>query len=441
MLTLRPRPGRCLQHHRSSAPPSARSWPHEPRATTTRSIARRQKAEGYFRFRNYRIDASFTGITDKPTYEDARAIAEHGHRAVRVSGDVDRVELVYTEFISLGTQRVAVAPLPARSRPTDDDRADGRGRQPAPTAPASSSSRRAEAVLEALLPRYVEARLFSALLEAAASEHASRQRAMKSATDNAEELIIKLTRKMNRARQDAITTEIMEIVGGAEALAADKGDPRTCCSTTSTDPSRPLTRPPRPQPTADALHEHTSTIDDDRHDPTETQQLKDGRIVAIAGPVVDVEFPPDSLPEINHALEFTINVDGEDDRSSRPRSPSRSATAGSAPSPSSRPTACTRGTAVRNLGRGISGAGRRRHARPRVQRDRRAARRRRSTIEVKTSAGRSTARRPTSTPRAQGGSCSRPASRSSTCSPPTCRAARSACSAAPAWARPCSSPR
>jgi F-type H+-transporting ATPase subunit gamma len=80
-------------------------------------------------------------------------------------------------------------------------------------------------VLESLLPRYVESRLFSALLDAAASEHANRQRAMKSATDNAEELIIKLQRKMNQARQDAITTEIMEIISGAEALSADKGDP------------------------------------------------------------------------------------------------------------------------------------------------------------------------------------------------------------------------
>lgn len=70
-----------------------------------------------------------------------------------------------------------------------------------------------------LVPRYVEARLYSALLDASASEHAARQRAMKAATDNAEDLIISLSRAMNRARQDAITTEIMEIVGGAEALA------------------------------------------------------------------------------------------------------------------------------------------------------------------------------------------------------------------------------
>jgi F-type H+-transporting ATPase subunit gamma len=79
--------------------------------------------------------------------------------------------------------------------------------------------------LNELLPRYVEARIYSALLDAAASEHAARQRAMKSATDNAQELIVSLTRVMNRARQDAITSEIMEIVGGAEALTQDKGSP------------------------------------------------------------------------------------------------------------------------------------------------------------------------------------------------------------------------
>ena len=83
----------------------------------------------------------------------------------------------------------------------------------------------AGSVLETLLPRYVESRLFAAMLDAAASELASRQRAMKSATDNAQELIVKLTRRMNQVRQDAITTEIMEIIGGAEALAEDRGSP------------------------------------------------------------------------------------------------------------------------------------------------------------------------------------------------------------------------
>jgi F-type H+-transporting ATPase subunit gamma len=77
-------------------------------------------------------------------------------------------------------------------------------------------------ILERLLPRYVEARLFAALLEASASQHAAQQRAMKAATDNAEDLIVSLSRVMNRARQDAITTEIMEIVGGAEALRQSK---------------------------------------------------------------------------------------------------------------------------------------------------------------------------------------------------------------------------
>ena len=81
-----------------------------------------------------------------------------------------------------------------------------------------------EGVLTDLLPRYVEARLFAALLDAAASEHANRQRAMKAATDNAEELMGKLSREMNRARQESITTEIMEIVGGAEALGSDSDD-------------------------------------------------------------------------------------------------------------------------------------------------------------------------------------------------------------------------
>ncbi len=79
-----------------------------------------------------------------------------------------------------------------------------------------------DAILDSLLPRYVEARIYAALLNAAASEQAARQRAMKAATDNAEDLIISLSRIMNRARQDAITTEIMEIVGGAEALKTDE---------------------------------------------------------------------------------------------------------------------------------------------------------------------------------------------------------------------------
>jgi len=171
-----------------------------------------RKAEGYFRFRNYRVDHSFAGMTDKPTYEDARKMAD----AVvgLFEGDCDVIDLVYTQFVSMGTQRVVVR----RFLPLNTDASSG------PTA-AFEFDPSAAAVLAALLPRYVESRLFSALLDSAASEHASRQRAMKAATDNAEDLITRLSRKMNQARQDAITTEIMEIISGAEALSADKGEP------------------------------------------------------------------------------------------------------------------------------------------------------------------------------------------------------------------------
>ncbi len=175
-----------------------------------------KKAEGYFRFRGYRIDASFNGMSDRPTFDDARRVADEVSELF-VSGVVDQVELVYTRFLSLASQRVAVRrflPLQTRERETGGEALAGFEFEPSP-----------EGVLANLLPRYVEARLFAALLDAAASEHAARQRAMKAATDNAEELITKLSREMNRARQDAITTEIMEIVGGAEALRADKGAP------------------------------------------------------------------------------------------------------------------------------------------------------------------------------------------------------------------------
>ena len=173
-----------------------------------------RKGRDYFRFRNYRIDASFEGMSDTPRYADARRLSEEVSGRF-IAGDVDQVILVYMEFISLGSQRVAVRRfLPLAT--IEEIAALGGGSAEARAAFEFEPS--PSGVLEVLLPRYVESRLFSALLDAAASEHANRQRAMKAATDNAEELITKLTRMMNRARQDAITTEIMEIVGGAEAL-------------------------------------------------------------------------------------------------------------------------------------------------------------------------------------------------------------------------------
>jgi F-type H+-transporting ATPase subunit gamma len=179
-----------------------------------------RKAESYFRFRGYTLGQGFAGFSDNPTYEDAKRIGQHVVE-LYANGDVDRVELVYTRFVSAGNQEVVLRPLVPLSAETvagGDGKAgsgDGSGGdyefEPDPTA-----------ILESLLPRYVEARLYAALLNAAASEHAFRQRAMKSATDNADELIKNLSITMNRARQDSITTEIMEIVGGAEALGSGK---------------------------------------------------------------------------------------------------------------------------------------------------------------------------------------------------------------------------
>jgi len=174
----------------------------------------------YFAFRNYNIDSSFGGFTDNPTFEDAREVAQRV-RQLFDGDDVDQVELIYTEFVSLGTQRAVVRrflPLEPVAVMAEEGGGD------AAALAGFSFEPSAGGVLADLLPRYVEARLFTALLDAAASEHANRQRAMKAATDNAEELIVKLSRAMNRARQEAITTEIMEIVGGAEALGGDSDD-------------------------------------------------------------------------------------------------------------------------------------------------------------------------------------------------------------------------
>ena len=175
-----------------------------------------RKAEGYLRFRDYKLGQSFNGFSDSPAHTDAIAIGQYVVDLF-VSGQVDKVELVYTRFISAGSQEVVLRPLV----PLDNEVVAG-----APVGPPADYEFEPDptTILNHLLPRYVEARIYAALLNAAASEHAFRQRAMKSATDNAEELIKNLSRIMNRARQDSITTEIMEIVGGAEALSSGDKD-------------------------------------------------------------------------------------------------------------------------------------------------------------------------------------------------------------------------
>jgi len=178
-----------------------------------------RKVEGYFRFRGYRIDATFSGFSDNPTYADARRIAATVI-AMYERGEADTIEIVYTRFASSGVQEVVRRPLV----PLERQILDGGHGSPAQGAKADYEMEpNPSVILDALIPRYVEARVYAALLNAAASEYAFKQRAMKAATDNAEELIRTLSRVMNRARQDAITTEIMEIVGGAEALGSGRG--------------------------------------------------------------------------------------------------------------------------------------------------------------------------------------------------------------------------
>ena len=178
-----------------------------------------KKGRDYFRFRHYEIDDAFLGMTDQPTYENAREVADVVTERFE-DGTYDRVQLIYTRFLSVASQRVTER----RFMPLDSSALEAAAAAPG-DGPAAGYEFEPEAgtILDRLLPRYAEARIFAALLESSASEHAARQRAMKSASDNADELITKLSRVMNRARQDSITNEIMEIVGGAEALGADKG--------------------------------------------------------------------------------------------------------------------------------------------------------------------------------------------------------------------------
>jgi F-type H+-transporting ATPase subunit gamma len=181
-----------------------------------------RKAEAYFKFRHYRIDAAYQGFTQDPSYEDARMVARHA-LGLFESGRVQAIELVYTRYVTSGFQEVVRRPfVPLDAAVVAAEAGVAHGGAAAAAEAAGTASYEFEpgpgAILQTLLPRYVEARMYAALLNAAASEHAARQRAMKAATDNAEEVIRNLSRIMNRARQDAITTEIMEIVGGAEAL-------------------------------------------------------------------------------------------------------------------------------------------------------------------------------------------------------------------------------
>jgi len=177
-----------------------------------------RKGEAYYRFRQRPVVQSWTGFSDQPSYDAAaeigRTLIDSFVKEPGEEGDVDEVHVVYTRFRSMLTQEpTAIRLLPlevveGEERPEDAEVHPLYEFEPSP-----------EAVLDALLPQYVQSRIFYALLQAAASELAARQKAMKSATDNADELIKKYTRVANQARQAGITQEISEIVGGVNALA------------------------------------------------------------------------------------------------------------------------------------------------------------------------------------------------------------------------------
>jgi F-type H+-transporting ATPase subunit gamma len=200
-----------------------------------------RKGETYYRFRDREFAESWTGFSEQPNYSDAQEVGrtlidaftagedddEGGAGADGILG-VDELHIVFTEFRSLLSQ----VPVANRMAPLvveeveefRDEQGDGAGRtSEVPTSYEFEPS--AEALLDALLPKYVTTRIYAAMLEAAASESASRRRAMKSASDNAEELAKNLSRQANQARQAEITQEISEIVGGADALVkAGSGD-------------------------------------------------------------------------------------------------------------------------------------------------------------------------------------------------------------------------
>ena len=185
----------------------------ERSGTPTRLFVVGKKAQTYFQYRKYHIERSFLGVTDSPGYGDARALAAILMDAY-ASETVDSVDAYYTRFKSALTQvPTHFQLLPIAPPETGDEVATSVDYSYEPS-PAQ--------ILDRLLPRYVESTVFSMLLEASASEHSARRRAMKAATENADELIRVLTRIANRARQGEITTEISEIVGGAEALAQQK---------------------------------------------------------------------------------------------------------------------------------------------------------------------------------------------------------------------------
>ncbi|MFC8868597.1 F0F1 ATP synthase subunit gamma [Streptomyces sp. NPDC057148] len=189
----------------------------EGRQVDTYIVGRRGLA--HYNFRERKVAESFAGFTDEPSYADAKKVAAPLIEAIEkddtAEGGVDELHIVYTEFVSMMTQTA----VDSRLLPLRLDEVAQESTAKDEILPLYDFEPSAEDVLDALLPRYVESRIYNALLQSAASKHAATRRAMKSATDNAGELINTLSRLANAARQAEITQEISEIVGGASALA------------------------------------------------------------------------------------------------------------------------------------------------------------------------------------------------------------------------------
>ena len=188
-----------------------------------------RKGIAYYSFRGREVTESWNGFSEQPTFADARMVGETLIRAFADGSDdsidgpgpdgvlgVDELHIVSTRFVSLmsqSPQAKVLAPMEVEEREEEPG-----------LLPQYEFEPDADELLNALLPKYINTRIYAALLDSAASESASRRRAMKSATDNADDMIKSLTREMNSARQSAITQEISEIVGGANALAAAGSD-------------------------------------------------------------------------------------------------------------------------------------------------------------------------------------------------------------------------
>lgn len=176
-----------------------------------------RKGEAFYRFRRREVEQVWSGFSEAPRYENAREIGDvlvGAFLTEEESERVDEIHVVYTRFVSMVTQEptaIRLLPLEVVEQQETED---------SDLIPLYEFEPDSAEALDVMLPRYINSRIFNALLQAAASEHAARQRAMKAASDNAQDLISKYTRLANQARQAEITQEISEIVGGADALAS-----------------------------------------------------------------------------------------------------------------------------------------------------------------------------------------------------------------------------